>query len=84
MNNDARNPFAGYQNTLIVHPGWSEFHYLLAALASLLLLLGVFLVRPLADNRVLWSKGTKGCQEPFRPGWRQGDRFRGTDRPPIG
>jgi hypothetical protein len=59
MNNAARNPFAGYPNTLIVHPGWSEFHYLLAALASLLLLLGVFWFVRWLDNRALWSKGTK-------------------------
>jgi hypothetical protein len=42
MNKGALNPFAGHPNTLTVHPGWSEFHYLLAALASLLLLLGSF------------------------------------------
>jgi hypothetical protein len=42
MKNDALNPFAGYPDSLTLHPGWSEFHYLLAALTSLLLLLGFF------------------------------------------
>jgi hypothetical protein len=46
----ALNPFAEYPNTLTVHPGWSEFHYLLAALASLLLLLGVLWCARWLDN----------------------------------
>jgi hypothetical protein len=53
MNKGALNPFAGHPNTLTVHPGWSEFHYLLAALASLLLLLGVFWFARWLDNRAL-------------------------------
>jgi hypothetical protein len=52
-NRSALNPFAGYPNTVTVHPGWSEFHYLLAALASLLLLLGVFWFARWLDNRAL-------------------------------
>jgi hypothetical protein len=52
-NTGVPNPFAGYQNTLTVHPGWSEFHYLLAALASLLLLFGFLWFARWLDNRAL-------------------------------
>jgi hypothetical protein len=53
MNNDALSRFAGYSNSLTVHPGWSEFHYLLAALTSLFLLLGAFWFARWLDNRAL-------------------------------
>ena len=58
MNNDPLNRFAGYPNTSTVHPGWSELHYLVAALASLLLLFGFFWFARWLDDRALWSKGT--------------------------
>jgi hypothetical protein len=60
MNNDRLNPFAGYPNSVTVHPSWSEFHYLTAALMSLLLLFGFFWIARRLDERALWSKGNKG------------------------
>lgn len=53
MKNHALNPFAGYPDSLTVHPGWSEFHYLLAALTSLLLLLVFFWIARWLDDRAI-------------------------------
>jgi hypothetical protein len=36
-----------------VHPGWSDVYYLLAALTSLLLLLGLFWITRRLDGRAL-------------------------------
>jgi len=51
MNHDRLNPFADYPSFVTAHPGWSEFHYLLAALTSLLLLFGFFWFAGWLDNR---------------------------------
>jgi hypothetical protein len=59
MNKDPLNRFADYPNYVTAHPGWSEFHYLLAALTSLLLLFGFLWFAGWLDNRALWSKGNK-------------------------
>jgi hypothetical protein len=53
MKYDALDRFAGYSNSVTAHPGWSEFHYLLAALTSLVLLLAVFWFARWLDNRAL-------------------------------
>jgi hypothetical protein len=67
-------PFAGFPNSLTVHPGWSEFYCLLAALTSFC---WVFLVRaPARRPRSLVERYARApTQELIRLRWRQRPAF---------
>jgi len=66
MNEDRLNPFADLPNSITVHPGWSEFHYLLTALTSLLLLLAFIWLARWLDNRASSRKARRGANSGVR------------------